>query len=523
MRRRERRRAAGRRDDQLSRGGADDRQRRGTSCRASSAGCGTSRPAGGVPTPAPTAALGELATRGRAVAPTSSRSRPATTAVGADRYPPVLLLPVRLETRFKAVVDGDARAAAVGAHLSRRLLVDTFERSAGRGRARRAPALLDQHVAGRRVEAGERGAWRALATSHGPGRARWIVAAVRAAEPRPTSPPSRPATHILVDRRRPSRSPAPRGQPRRGLLDAVGWQTATADAADGRLRRPRGAPRSARRARPELDRRPCRSTSPTPAAARDRGPRSVAVAFLELPAGRRRQPASCVDATPPTLEAAARPVRAARLHRRHQPALITSGKPIPSAAGGRARPVGPEDEPARATGRRPHGARPRCGGWSTSSAPSTVGMGFRVDLDRRSRPGAASTGCSCSACGSATTPAQARPTSRTLLTHHQPQPRGPRRCCRRARRPTTPSRRRPGYTWCDDADASLRPLLRAGTRPTTRPTGGSGRRPLARRACSASTADVLKRVAGVAAPTSPSAGDEPRAVARDARATSWTR
>jgi hypothetical protein len=94
-----------------------------------------------------------------------------------DQFP-ILLFPVRLETRFKTVTDPDTGESQP--QLWVRIYpddcsIDTFE-----------PTLSEAEIANARLywtsiwEAGgiedqERGAWRALVAGHSPGRARWIV------------------------------------------------------------------------------------------------------------------------------------------------------------------------------------------------------------------------------------------------------------------------------------------------------------------------------------------------------------
>jgi hypothetical protein len=114
---------------------------------------------------------------------------------------PILLMPVRLETRFKSV--GVAGIAAPASQLWVRIYpddcwIDSFD-----------PVLTDTEVTNAKaywaaiwmaggIEDQQRGAWRALANSHGSGRASWIVQQYRPVNI--ASPPvkTRPQDVILV-------------------------------------------------------------------------------------------------------------------------------------------------------------------------------------------------------------------------------------------------------------------------------------------------------------------------------------
>ncbi|WP_419695428.1 hypothetical protein ACN2CC_02175 [Mesorhizobium muleiense] len=93
---------------------------------------------------------------------------------------PILMLPVRLETRFKPAATAQPHTPAHGDQLWLRIYpddcwIDTFDPAVSEAElisARRYWAELWQ--AGR-IEGEERAAWRALAEAHGTGRARYIV------------------------------------------------------------------------------------------------------------------------------------------------------------------------------------------------------------------------------------------------------------------------------------------------------------------------------------------------------------
>lgn len=93
-----------------------------------------------------------------------------------DRYP-VLLMPLRIETRFKrfADPDGDHHELWVRVYPDE-CAVDTFEASLSETEVRHARTYFAQLWRAGENEADQRAAWRNLAASHGSGRARWIVA-----------------------------------------------------------------------------------------------------------------------------------------------------------------------------------------------------------------------------------------------------------------------------------------------------------------------------------------------------------
>jgi hypothetical protein len=105
---------------------------------------------------------------------------------------PILLFPVRLETRFGQV--DDPRRDITRTQLWVRIFpdtvsIDTFGDELTESEVTDAQAYWTELWRAAGDEAGERGAWRALAASHGSGRAAWIVASYA-----PTNPEDRPET-----------------------------------------------------------------------------------------------------------------------------------------------------------------------------------------------------------------------------------------------------------------------------------------------------------------------------------------
>ena len=129
------------------------------------------------------AARREAARRGAATESAWSASSRAFTdprkGIGElDDSIPILLMPVRLETRFKQSCRRRSGAAptAVGARLPRRLLDRHLRARADRDRGRERAALLDVDLAGRRRSRTRSAAPGARwSPAHGSGRAAWIV------------------------------------------------------------------------------------------------------------------------------------------------------------------------------------------------------------------------------------------------------------------------------------------------------------------------------------------------------------
>ena len=114
---------------------------------------------------------------------------------------PILLFPLRLETRFKKVTGRDG---AVGDELWVRVypddcLIDTFEEDLTDMERRNARRYWASHWASAGDEAKERQAWAELVASHGSGRAGWIIQNYVPLNPSdaPPIPPS-PGEYYLV-------------------------------------------------------------------------------------------------------------------------------------------------------------------------------------------------------------------------------------------------------------------------------------------------------------------------------------
>ena len=98
---------------------------------------------------------------------------------------PVMLFPLRLETRFKTV---STRAGQTRQQLWVRIfpdecLVDTFEETLSEVELKSAGIFWREYIHAAGLEDAERAAWRGLVASHGAGRATWIVKHYRPLNP----------------------------------------------------------------------------------------------------------------------------------------------------------------------------------------------------------------------------------------------------------------------------------------------------------------------------------------------------
>lgn len=89
---------------------------------------------------------------------------------------PILLFPLRLETRFKKVTaDGETANQLWVRVFPDEITINSFESDLSEAEVRNARAYwLARWAAGKNVD-GNRGAWRSLAAAHGPGRAYWLT------------------------------------------------------------------------------------------------------------------------------------------------------------------------------------------------------------------------------------------------------------------------------------------------------------------------------------------------------------
>ena len=118
---------------------------------------------------------------------------------------PVMLFPLRLETRFKtlnATGGPDGAAGIAQQQLWVRIypdecLVDTFEETLSQTELHSSTLFWREYFHAAGDEAAERAAWRALVGSHGSGRATWITKQFRPLNPlRPDDPLGNPALEL---------------------------------------------------------------------------------------------------------------------------------------------------------------------------------------------------------------------------------------------------------------------------------------------------------------------------------------
>lgn len=99
---------------------------------------------------------------------------------------PVMLFPLRLETRFKTVGgrDGQQQQQQLWVRVyPDDCLVDTFEETLSKVELHSAGLFWREYFRAAGVEEEERAAWRALVASHGSGRAAWIIKHYRPSNP----------------------------------------------------------------------------------------------------------------------------------------------------------------------------------------------------------------------------------------------------------------------------------------------------------------------------------------------------
>ena len=103
---------------------------------------------------------------------------------------PILLMPVRLETRFKTVTDGEATSNQLWVRIyPDDCWIDSFDPALTETEVKDATTYWIGIWKAGRIEDQERAAWRTLAGSHGSGRAAWIISQFKpVTETRPIKP-----------------------------------------------------------------------------------------------------------------------------------------------------------------------------------------------------------------------------------------------------------------------------------------------------------------------------------------------
>lgn len=112
---------------------------------------------------------------------------------------PILLLPVRLETRFKTLGSGDAARHELWVRFyPDACSVDAFEAGLSEREVESATSFWAEYFAAGGFEAQRRAAFRALSASHGSGRATYLLEQVRPENPEDEPVKARPEDIVLV-------------------------------------------------------------------------------------------------------------------------------------------------------------------------------------------------------------------------------------------------------------------------------------------------------------------------------------
>ena len=412
------------------------------------------------------------------------RSRSKASPRLADRHP-ILLFPLRLETRFKSSADRDSPSCGSASTPTTASSTRSRRRSPSRrsqnGRRRSGPAIW--RAGG--DEALERAAWRELVAAHGSGRAGWIVAPLPAAQPGGQADAEAGAGRLILVV---AATGTLAGRGRDLLGGGVARRRQPALHAQAAVRRARRRARCRRR-RSESSTTTGRSTSTTPRPAGTRpGRRGHRCAVLQVSRAERSRRARRRGRAPPGLERPARPVRAARVRRPGSGRHGSSSAARPGPLVGRPRSqraAGEQLEAGRR--RRPRTADPRrrCAWMFDFERALAVGMAFRFDLtaEQAARRLRAARRARRPADRHAPTPGRDR--LARLLEHHLHSRSRPRAAAARGRPRTTPRAGGSGYALRDDPDATLRPLLQAAAAVLARRRSRyAPRRPAARRRAS---------------------------------------
>ncbi|HEY1305806.1 MAG TPA: hypothetical protein VGF24_19765, partial [Vicinamibacterales bacterium] len=97
---------------------------------------------------------------------------------------PVMLFPLRIETRFKTIAEqGVTRAQLWVRVFPDECLVDTFEALLSDSEVKNASIFWRENFHAAGVESAERAAWRGLVSAHGSGRATWVIRQFRPLNP----------------------------------------------------------------------------------------------------------------------------------------------------------------------------------------------------------------------------------------------------------------------------------------------------------------------------------------------------
>lgn len=364
---RERVRAVGRRRDEAIRRGADEQQLAAIAAEERRLQADAERLAGA--STAADEALLDVWTRFEPFAD------PIENVGRLDDSTPILLMPLRIETRFQQVVDDDVTRDQLWVRAyPDDIAVNTFEE-----------VLAEVEISNARIywtnvwkaggdDGAKRAAWRSLAISHGPGRAKWIIEQVAPLNPA-DEPVVAPGEHLLVivtDQPLPGAERGPARDYWSAVAAAAGDEAAVGAALDALT----AAVGSARAATIATEYVPQNLAAPIPATD---PPATIRVEFLDLP-----DQATIDSQQLPWMHAARTAVLPERLvvlgFDGGEQTLLHVGRPIPSELSIGPDPAAPQDDQLRLEDGELVVPEPMR--WMTDFDVAVEnGMGFRIDLE----------------------------------------------------------------------------------------------------------------------------------------------
>lgn len=290
-----------------------------------------------------------------------------------DDSTPILLLPLRIETRFKELTEGDRRLQQLWVRVyPDDIAVNTFEEVLAEVEISNARIYWTNVWKAGSNDGGKRAAWQSLAKSHGAGRAHWIIQRVAPLNPA-DEPVVGPGEHLLVivtDRPLPAAERDPARTYWRAVFLAA-EQSAIDDAFDA-LVASVGATRADKIA---AEYAPQNLATPAPAAD---PPLDVRVEFLDLP-----DQAAIDSQQLPWMRAADTAVLPERLvvmgFNGSEQTLMEIGRPIPAELSIGPNPSAPQEDQLRVEDGELIVPEPMR--WMTDFDVAVAnGMGFRIDL-----------------------------------------------------------------------------------------------------------------------------------------------
>lgn len=127
-----------------------------------------------------------------------------------DDSVPILLLPLRIETRFKSGTSPNDESVQLWVRVyPDDVAIDAFEDTLSESEITRAQAYWVNIWRSGGIESEDRGAWKTLVASHGSGRAFWVVQTYRPLNEadKPVKDPDRPAVILVIPTQQPLAEP----------------------------------------------------------------------------------------------------------------------------------------------------------------------------------------------------------------------------------------------------------------------------------------------------------------------------